>query len=71
MDILLSYHPIWLRIGLETIFNEILPMKSVDDFSTLSKFIHQVLFSIAVCVDTVLVVLVEGLFSCRHRVDML
>ena len=44
MDILLSYHPIWLRIGLETIFNEILPMKSVDDFSTLSKFIHQRMF---------------------------
>ena len=26
LDMLLSYHPVWLRLGLETVFGEIIPM---------------------------------------------
>ncbi|XP_018579175.1 protein abnormal spindle [Anoplophora glabripennis] len=39
MAMLLSYNPLWLRIGLETIYNEIIPLKSNSDVVGLSTFI--------------------------------
>ncbi|PFX15185.1 Abnormal spindle-like microcephaly-associated protein-like [Stylophora pistillata] len=38
-DMILSYNPLWLRIGLETIFGEILPIHSNDDVNGLRRFI--------------------------------
>jgi len=35
----LSYNPLWLRIGLETIYGEILPLQSNTDVIGLSRFI--------------------------------
>lgn len=44
MNLLLSYNPLWLRIGLETIYNVIIPMKSNSDVFGLSHFLMQRLF---------------------------
>ena len=38
LELLLTYHPIWLRIGLETIFGEVLPFQGADILG-LSRFI--------------------------------
>ena len=37
--LILNYNPLWLRIGLETVFGRIIPMNGAADFVTLSKFI--------------------------------
>ncbi|KAJ8985779.1 hypothetical protein NQ317_014432 [Molorchus minor] len=39
MSMLLSYNPLWLRIGLETVYNELIPLKSNSDMMGLSEFI--------------------------------
>lgn len=39
VDMLLSYNPLWLRIGLETIYGEILNLHSNADVISLSRFI--------------------------------
>ncbi|XP_068734820.1 abnormal spindle-like microcephaly-associated protein homolog [Montipora capricornis] len=39
VDMLLSYNPLWLRIGLETVYGEILPVQSNDDKTGLSRFL--------------------------------
>ena len=37
--LLLTYNPLWLRIGLETIYGQIIPMDGAIDALTLSQFI--------------------------------
>ncbi|GIY87946.1 abnormal spindle-like microcephaly-associated protein homolog [Caerostris darwini] len=39
LQMLLSYNPLWLRIGLETIYGEIIPLQSNSDIIGLSRFI--------------------------------
>ncbi|KAK3088489.1 hypothetical protein FSP39_019813 [Pinctada imbricata] len=39
LDMLLSFNPLWLRIGLETIYGEIIPIQRNDDVYGLSRFI--------------------------------
>ncbi|XP_053607328.1 protein abnormal spindle [Plodia interpunctella] len=44
MELLLSYNPLWLRIGLEAIYGLVLPLKSNSDIEGLTAFIIQRLF---------------------------
>ncbi|XP_038212046.1 protein abnormal spindle-like [Zerene cesonia] len=44
MEIILSYNPLWLRIGLEAIYGVILPLKSNSDIEGLTLFIIQRMF---------------------------
>ncbi|XP_041977944.1 protein abnormal spindle [Aricia agestis] len=44
MEILLSYNPLWLRIGLEAIYGIVLPLKSNSDIEGLTVFIIQRMF---------------------------
>lgn len=44
MELLLSYNPLWLRIGLETIYGVVLPLRSNSDIEGLSTFIIQRMF---------------------------
>lgn len=37
--LILNYNPLWLRIGLETVFGRIIPMSEAADYVTISKFI--------------------------------
>jgi abnormal spindle-like microcephaly-associated protein len=37
--LLLSYNPLWLHIGLETVFGEILPVENLSDIVGISQFI--------------------------------
>ncbi|XP_041377587.1 abnormal spindle-like microcephaly-associated protein homolog [Gigantopelta aegis] len=39
LDMLLCYNPLWLRIGLETVFGEILPLQSNSDIVGMSRYI--------------------------------
>merc|ERR1712209_335978 len=39
LQLLLSYNPLWLRIGLETIYGEIIPMDGATDMLTISQYI--------------------------------
>ncbi|GFU52555.1 abnormal spindle-like microcephaly-associated protein homolog [Nephila pilipes] len=39
LQMLLSYNPLWLRIGLETIYGEIIPLQTNNDIIGLSRFI--------------------------------
>ncbi|KAK7095184.1 hypothetical protein V1264_006629 [Littorina saxatilis] len=39
LDMLLSYNPLWLRIGLETVYGEVLPVQSNNDVIGMSRFI--------------------------------
>ncbi|KAL5011550.1 hypothetical protein ScPMuIL_010101 [Solemya velum] len=39
LDLLMSYNPLWLRIGVETIFGEVVPLQSNNDVFGLSHFI--------------------------------
>ncbi|XP_064648823.1 abnormal spindle-like microcephaly-associated protein homolog [Lineus longissimus] len=39
LDMVLSYNPLWLRIGLETIYGEILPIQKTTDVVGLSRFV--------------------------------
>ncbi|XP_022094618.1 abnormal spindle-like microcephaly-associated protein homolog [Acanthaster planci] len=39
LDLFLSYNPLWLRIGLETVYGEILPLQGNTDMVGLSRFI--------------------------------
>ncbi|KAI8496628.1 hypothetical protein Bbelb_252830 [Branchiostoma belcheri] len=39
LDMLLSYSPLWLRVGLETIFGEVLPLQHNGDVAGLSRFV--------------------------------
>ena len=39
LKLVLSYNPLWLRIGLETIFGEILPLANNGDLLGLSRFL--------------------------------
>ncbi|KAJ7339429.1 hypothetical protein OS493_005827 [Desmophyllum pertusum] len=39
VDMILSYNTLWLRIGLETIFGEILPIHSNNDVTGLTRFL--------------------------------
>ena len=39
VDLLLSYNPLWLRIGLETIYGEILNVRDNTDIVGMSRFI--------------------------------
>lgn len=39
MSLLLSYNPLWLRIGLETIYSTVIPLKSNSDLMGLSQFL--------------------------------
>jgi len=39
VDLLLSYNPLWLRIGLETIYGEVLSVHGNTDIVGLSKFV--------------------------------
>nr|XP_026488233.1 protein abnormal spindle [Vanessa tameamea] len=44
MELLLSYNPLWLRIGLETIYGLVLPLKSNSDVEGLTTFIIHRMF---------------------------
>ncbi|CAH0750960.1 unnamed protein product [Diatraea saccharalis] len=44
MELLLSYNPLWLRIGLEAIYGIILPLKSNSDIEGITTFIIQRMF---------------------------
>ncbi|XP_069358917.1 protein abnormal spindle [Maniola hyperantus] len=44
MEIILSYNPLWLRIGLEAIYGVVLPLKSNNDIEGLTTFIIQRMF---------------------------
>ncbi|KAG7302798.1 hypothetical protein JYU34_012775 [Plutella xylostella] len=44
MELLLSYNPLWLRIGLEAIYGIVLPLKSNSDIEGLTSFIIQRMF---------------------------
>ncbi|CAH2106556.1 unnamed protein product [Euphydryas editha] len=44
MEILLSYNPLWLRIGLEAIYGLVLPLKSNSDIEGLTTFIIHRMF---------------------------
>ncbi|KAI5651756.1 abnormal spindle-like microcephaly-assoc'd, ASPM-SPD-2-Hydin domain-containing protein [Phthorimaea operculella] len=44
MELLLSYNPLWLRIGLEAIYGTVLPLKSNSDIEGLTTFIIQRMF---------------------------
>lgn len=44
MELLLSYNPLWLRIGLEAIYRTVLPLKSNSDIEGLTTFIIQRMF---------------------------
>ncbi|CAK1595962.1 unnamed protein product [Parnassius mnemosyne] len=44
MELLLSYNPLWLRIGLEAIYGLVLPLKSNSDIEGLTTFIIQRMF---------------------------
>jgi abnormal spindle-like microcephaly-associated protein len=37
--LLLNYNPLWLRVGLETVFGQIIPMQGTVDVLALSQFI--------------------------------
>jgi len=39
VDLMLSYNPLWLRIGLETVFGEVLSVHGNTDIVGLSRFI--------------------------------
>ncbi|KAL3871776.1 hypothetical protein ACJMK2_039754 [Sinanodonta woodiana] len=39
LDMIISYNPLWLRIGLETIYGEVIPLQSNSDVFGLSRFI--------------------------------
>lgn len=45
MDLLFCYHPVWLRLGLETVFGEIIPMRSSSEHdagcSVLRRFMRE------------------------------
>ena len=43
--LLLNYNPLWLRIGLETVYGQIIPMDKTTDALTLSRFILNQLLS--------------------------
>eukprot|EP00794_Sanderia_malayensis_P015899 gene15899-17499_t len=40
-DMLLSFNSLWLRIGIEVVFGEIIPMQSNNDVASLAKFIQR------------------------------
>ncbi|CAK1547078.1 unnamed protein product [Leptosia nina] len=44
MEIILSYNPLWLRLGLEVIYNLVLPLKSNSDIEGITTFIVQRMF---------------------------
>ncbi|KAF7268285.1 hypothetical protein GWI33_018555 [Rhynchophorus ferrugineus] len=44
MGLILGYNPLWLRIGLETIYNEVIPLKSNSDANGLAGFIMERFF---------------------------
>ncbi|XP_030752819.1 abnormal spindle-like microcephaly-associated protein homolog isoform X2 [Sitophilus oryzae] len=44
MGLILGYNPLWLRIGLETIYNEVIPLKTNSDVSGLAHFIMERFF---------------------------
>ncbi|PZC82997.1 hypothetical protein B5X24_HaOG208864 [Helicoverpa armigera] len=44
MELLLSYNPLWLRIGLEAIYGLVLPLHSNSDIEGLTTFIIQRMF---------------------------
>ncbi|XP_046339131.2 abnormal spindle-like microcephaly-associated protein homolog isoform X2 [Haliotis rufescens] len=39
LDMLLCYNPLWLRVGLETVYGEVLPLQSNSDVIGLSRYI--------------------------------
>jgi abnormal spindle-like microcephaly-associated protein len=45
MKLLLSYNPLWLRIGLEAIYGQTIPLESNSDVQGLTKFIATRLLS--------------------------
>ncbi|XP_063824828.1 protein abnormal spindle [Ostrinia nubilalis] len=44
MELLLSYNPLWLRLGLEAIYGIVLPLRSNSDIEGLTTFIIQRMF---------------------------
>lgn len=44
LELLLNFNPLWLRIGLEVVFGELIPMADNHDMVTLSAFILNRLF---------------------------
>lgn len=45
MELLFSYNPLWLRIGLEAIYGQTIPLESNSDVQGLTKFIATRLLS--------------------------
>lgn len=45
LGLFLSYNPLWLRIGLETIYDERIPLRSNNDIEGLSRFLITRFFS--------------------------
>lgn len=41
LKMILSYNTLWLRIGLEVVYGEVIPLHSNDDLSNLTKFVMQ------------------------------
>ncbi|XP_060083344.1 abnormal spindle-like microcephaly-associated protein homolog [Ylistrum balloti] len=39
LDMILSFNPLWLRIGLETVYGEMIPMQNNTDVISMSRFI--------------------------------
>ena len=45
LELFLSYNPLWLRIGLETVYGETIPLHSNDDLVGLTRFLITRFFS--------------------------
>lgn len=39
LQLVLSYNPLWLRIGLETVYGELLHLNSNSDMTGITRFI--------------------------------
>ncbi|XP_066153671.1 protein abnormal spindle [Euwallacea fornicatus] len=63
--LILGYNPLWLRIGLETIYNEIIPLKSNSDVDGLTNFLLERFFK-----DPYLIKKHKTIFSPKYTTDL-
>ncbi|XP_050308739.1 abnormal spindle-like microcephaly-associated protein homolog isoform X2 [Anthonomus grandis grandis] len=63
--LILGYNPLWLRIGLETIYDEIVPMRSNSDTHTLATFILERLLK-----DPQLMRRYKNVYASKYSVEL-
>ncbi|XP_066257818.1 protein abnormal spindle [Euwallacea similis] len=63
--LILGYNPLWLRVGLETIYNEIIPLRSNSDVDGLTNFLLERFFK-----DPYLVKKHKTIFSPKYTTDL-